>query len=152
VSAERVPQAASARLLDVWLLGRHQIAAVVATLVDFSMMVALVELMHAPPPFATLVSATAGGVTNFAMGRAWAFRARHRGSLASQAIRYALVCAGGALLNASVLGALLELTAPPYVVARAVVSIFVSVVYTYPMHTRFVFRVADDAERRGEPR
>ncbi len=138
-------RASPARLLDLWLLGRHQIAAALATAVDFGVMVALVELVNAPPPVATLLSASAGGVTNFLLGRTWAFRARHRGTFASQAVRYAVVCAGGALLNASLLGALLAVVAPPYVVARILVSFLVSVAYTYPMHTRFVFRV--EAER-----
>lgn len=144
--AEHAPQATPARLLDVVLLGRHQFAAAVATLVDFSMMVAVVELLHAPPPYATLLSAATGGVTSFVLGRAWAFRARHRGSLPSQAVRYAAVCIGGAILNASLLGAMLELGSTPYVIARVVVSLLVSVAYSYPMHTRFVFRVAAPEE------
>jgi putative flippase GtrA len=145
--AERVSPAASARLLDVWLLGRHQVAAAFATLVDFLVMVALVELLAAPPPVATLVSALAGGASNFALGRAWAFRARHRGTFGSQAARYAVVCAGGALLNASLLGAFLHVASAPYVALRVVVSILVSVAYTYPMHTKFVFRVVDEPSR-----
>ena len=136
-----------ARLLDAGLLGRHQLAAGLATLVDFAVMIALVELVHTAPPLATLISTAIGGATNFTLGRAWAFRARHRGSLASQALRYALVCAGGALLNASLLGMLLESAAMPYVVARVAVSVLVSVAYTYPMHTRLVFRVASNEAR-----
>ncbi|MBN9161193.1 MAG: hypothetical protein BGO98_07155 [Myxococcales bacterium 68-20] len=139
----------SARLLDLRLLGRHQIAAALATLVDFVSMIALVELASAAPPYATLLSATAGGITNFTLGRTWAFRDRHRGSVGSQAARYAVVCAGGALLNASVLGAVLAVSEPPYVIARAVVSILVSLAYTYPLHARFVYRVVDD--EGGEP-
>ena len=155
VSRARVERAiapagrSSARLLDLRLLGRHQIAAAVATLVDFISMIALVELAGAAPPYATLLSATAGGITNFTLGRTWAFRARHRGSVASQAARYAFVCAGGALLNASVLGAILAISEPPYIAARAVVSILVSLAYTYPLHARFVYRVVDD--EGGEP-
>lgn len=147
------PSRTSARLLDLRLLGRHQLAAAFATLVDFAMMVALVEIVGILPPTATLISATVGGIANFAVGRLWAFRARHRGSMTSQGARYALVCAGGAFVNASLLGALLALSAWPYIAARAVVSVFVSVVYTYPMHTRFVFRAvrdADDADDVGE--
>ncbi len=133
------------------LLGRHQLAAAFATLVDFAMMVALVELAHVLPPTATLISATAGGVANFVVGRLWAFRDRHRGSMLSQGARYALVCVGGAFVNASLLGALLGLVSWPYVIARAVVSLFVSLAYTYPMHTRFVFRAVQYADDGGEP-
>jgi putative flippase GtrA len=134
--------------LDLRLLGRHQIAAAAATAVDFATMIALVELAGMHPPFATVLSASAGGVTNFTLGRLWAFRSIHRGSLGSQAARYALVCAGGALLNGSFLAAVLAVVqgaSPPldsqlYVFVRAVVSLLVSLAYTYPMHARFVFR------------
>ena len=140
----------SARLFDVRLLGRHQLAAAFATLVDFATMVALVEVARVLPPTATLVSATVGGVANFTVGRLWAFRARHQGSMTSQGARYALVCAGGAFVNASLLGALLAVASWPYVVARIVVSVLVSLVYTYPLHTRFVFRAMREADDGDE--
>jgi len=146
------PARSAARLLDLRLLGRHQVAAAFATLVDFAMMVGLVELARVAPPTATLVSATIGGISNFAVSRVWAFRARHRGSVTAQGARYAVVCAGGAFLNATLLAAVLAIAAPPYVFARAVVSVLVSVAYTYPMHMRFVFAVqsADALERDRE--
>jgi putative flippase GtrA len=117
-------------------LVRHPVAAGVATLVDFVSMVALVELAHVPPPIATLLSAGVGGVTNFTIGRLWTFRVR--GPLAGQALRYALACAGGALLNAVLVAAFMGLG--PYVIVRAFVAVLVSFAYTYPMHGRFVFR------------
>jgi putative flippase GtrA len=148
--AEQASRAPAARLFDVRLLGRHQLAAIVATLVDFVTMIAIVELLFAPPPVATFFSATVGGVTNFSLGRSWAFRSRHQGSIASQATRYAIVCIGGALLNAGMLSMLLRLGDPPYIVTRVLVSALVSVAYTYPMHTRFVFRVVGDAGDAGD--
>lgn len=138
-------------LLDLRLLGRHQVAAAIATGVDFGLMIALVELARIPPAPATFLSAIGGGLTNFALSRAWAFRARHEGSLSSQAGRYAAVSLGGALLNALLLGAVLRAVQLSYVVVRALVSLAVSVLYTFPMHTRVVFRVGAKSERlRGE--
>ena len=58
---------------------------------------------------------------------------------------------GADLSDASLLGAILGLVSWPYVNARAVVSIFVSLAYTYPMHTRFVFRAVQDADDGAEP-
>jgi len=132
------------RVLDVRLFGRHQVAAVVATMADFGAMVVLVELTRLSPPSATVLSAVLGGVVNFTLARLWAFRELHRGSVASQATRYGFVSLGGALLNAGLLAIALRLgsDAVPYVLARVGVSILVSFFYTYPMHTRFVFRVA----------
>lgn len=139
----------SARLLDFRLFGRHQLAATFATLVDFAAMIALVELARATPPTATLISAAMGGVTNFTVGRTWAFRSRHRGSVTAQGTRYAIVCAGGAFLNASLLAAVLAIAVLPYVIVRAVVSVLVSLAYTYPMHARLVFRVVENSTEGG---
>lgn len=126
---------------DLRLLGRHQAAALLATCADFAIMIALVELARLAPPLATVLSAVAGGAVNFALSRAWAFRALHRGTLTGQAARYAVVSLGGALLNGAVLAAVLAVVSAPYVLARVGVSVLVSVLYTYPLHTRVVFRL-----------
>lgn len=128
-------------LVDVRLLIRHQAAALFATVVDFTSMIALVELLHVRPAYATFVSATLGGVANFSASRTWAYRSIHAGSLHSQAWRYALVSLGGALLNAVFVGVILHFVRAPYVAVRAVVAVFVSVCYNYWMHARFVFRL-----------
>lgn len=123
---------------DLALLGRHQVAAFAATAVDFTAMIAFVELAGLAPPLATILSAILGGVSNFTLSRVWAYRDRHDGAIPGQAFRYAVVSLGGALLN----GALVALlSVVPYVFARILVSALVSVLYTYPLHTRFVFRV-----------
>jgi putative flippase GtrA len=133
-----------ADLFDIGLLARHQAAAGVATAIDYAVMITLVEHAHTAPPVATLISASVGGLANFLLSRLFAFRSIHRGSVRAQAFRYGLACVGGALLNAGLL-AILLMGSAPYVLARAVVSVFVSIGYTYPMHTRFVFRaVATD--------
>ena len=123
---------------DLALLGRHQVAAFAATVVDFTAMIAFVELVGLAPPLATIFSAILGGISNFTLSRGWAYRDRHEGAMPGQAFRYAVVSLGGALLN----GALVALFFfVPYVVARVGASLLVSVLYTYPLHTRFVFRV-----------
>jgi putative flippase GtrA len=133
-----------ARLADARLLGWHQIAAALATAVDFALMIALVEAFGAPPGAATFLSALAGGVTNFNLSRAWAFRARHAGSLGGQAARYAVVSLGGAVLNGALVALAVRTTEVPYVLARVGIAIAVSLAYTYPLHTRVVFRVGEE--------
>lgn len=135
------PLAAHARVLV-----RHQVAAAIATAVDFGVMIALVEIVGMIPAAATLVSAAVGGVTNFTIARAWAFRGRHTGTMRAQLGRYFVVSLGGALLNAALLEVLLLMASPPYVVARAAVAVTVSLAYSYPAHSRIVFRVADEEE------
>jgi putative flippase GtrA len=131
------------RLFDLHLFGKHQLAAVAATAIDFAVMIALVELAKLSPPVATVAGAICGGVTNFTVGRAWAFRDLHTGSLQGQAARYAVVSLGGALLNAGLLALVLAAVSLPYVLGRVFVSAAVSALYTYPMHTRVVFRAHD---------
>jgi len=114
--------------------------------------VALVEIAGAAPPVATLPAALVGAVVNFALARNWAFRQRHHGTVGSQAIRYALVSLGGALLNAALLALILRSGDAAYPVARAVVALTVGLLYTYPLHARVVFRVAGRGafDREGE--
>lgn len=131
-----------AGLLDGGLLARHQIAALLATGVDFTTMFLLVEAARLSPPSATLVSAILGALTNFAASRLWAYRNRHDERLVAQAVRYALVALGGAMLNAFLLASVLAATEAPYGLARAAVAVGISVLYTYPLHTRVVFKVA----------
>ncbi|MDB4935682.1 MAG: hypothetical protein JWP87_2654 [Labilithrix sp.] len=128
------------RLYHLHLFGKHQLAALIATGVDFAVMIALVELAALPPPLATVIAAICGGVTNFTLARTWAFRSVHTGTLSGQAMRYAVVSFGGALLNGALVALVLAAAAVPYVLARIVVSAAVSVAYTFPMHTRIVFR------------
>jgi CDP-diacylglycerol--glycerol-3-phosphate 3-phosphatidyltransferase len=119
-------------------LVRHQLGALVATAVDFGMMVLLVEFGVLGPVAATAAGAACGAMTNLTVSRDWVFPGRRRG-IAGTSARYAAVSAGSLALNttgeALVNGAL----GTPYVLARILVSMTVSVVYNYPLHRRFVF-------------
>lgn len=133
------------------LLVRHQIAAAIGTAADFGAMIAGVQLLHLSPPVATLISAMVGGIVNFGVSRTWAFDQTHSGSLGSQAWRYAVAMVGGAALNALVLAGILAVIAMPYPFARAFVAVAVSLLYTYPVHTRLVFRVKPEPSWRSRP-
>ena len=128
-------------LLDAVLFGRHQVASIVASGLDFGVMIALVEIARLRPPIATAISAMLGGVANFVLLRVWTFRARHGGTALGQAVRYLLIAAGGALLNALLLAGVLSVSVAHYAIARIAVAVAVGVFYTYPLHTRFVFQV-----------
>ena len=122
-------------------LVRHQVGALLATAVDFGMMVLLVEAGALGPVAATAAGATCGAVTNLTVSRNWVFPVQSQ-DLARTSARYAAVSAGSLALNttgeALVNGAL----GTPYVLARIFVSVAVSVVYNYPLHRRFVFSAA----------
>jgi putative flippase GtrA len=124
----------------VWsTLGRHQLGALAATAVDFATMIALVERFHLSPVTGTAVGASLGAATNFVLGRIWVFR-QNAGHWAAQAVRYALVAAASAALNALGEHLLHDLAGLEYVRARLLVSIAVSLLWNFPMQRRFVFR------------
>src|SRR5258708_2654639 len=130
------------------MLGKHQLAAILSTAMDFTTMVLVVELLGASSVAATFLGASAGGATNFTIGRLWTFRASS-GPVGPQALRYVLVSASSAGWNAVgeyVLNVRLGLQ---YIAARALVAILVSMLWNFPLQRWFVFRGAVAAPARG---
>lgn len=120
-------------------LGRHQVGAVVATGVDFGVMIVCVEGFAWSPVAGTAVGSTLGAVTNFTLGRTWVFR-RGSGSVPGQAMRYALVSAASAAWNSFGEHLVHDLAHVRYVLARALVAFTVGLLWNFPMHRHFVFR------------
>jgi CDP-diacylglycerol--glycerol-3-phosphate 3-phosphatidyltransferase len=126
------------------VLGRHQAASALSTLVDFGTLALLVERFGVHPVAATALGALAGAVFNFTLARRWIFR-DHDGSAAAQALRYALV--SGASLGLNTLGEYVVATrlGVHYLLARALVALLVSLCWNFPMHRRVVFPRAVEA-------
>ncbi len=116
---------------------RYHISSLVATGVDFTAMIASVELLRLSPVLGTVIGAALGGVTNFLMGRHFTFRSRQR--VSGQALRYALV--SGTSLGLNALGEHLFVSFLParYVLGRILVATTVNNVWNYPMQRFFVF-------------
>jgi putative flippase GtrA len=133
------PTRSAARRAETWLLlGRHQLASLATTVVDFGTMIVVVQAFRLSPTVGTAVGAPVGGITNFALCRTWIFE-RPSGTVASQALRYAVVSAASAAWNTIGEHLATELTRVPYVLARAAVAIAVSFLWNFPMHRYFVF-------------
>jgi putative flippase GtrA len=122
-----------------WQWIRHNLAALVATAVDYTVMITLVEAFRLGPVAATAVGAFAGAATNFTLGRVFTYRATTHGTVAGQSWRYAVVSlaslgwnAGGEFLFTSVFHM-------QYLAARVVTSAIVSTAWNYPLHRFFVF-------------
>jgi putative flippase GtrA len=118
---------------------RHQLVSVLATSIDYSVMVFCVIGLCLSPVAGTALGAFFGALTSFTLGRDWVFRARD-GYLRSQAIRYAFVSVVSLCLNASGEWLLLRLQAN-YILGRIIVSIIVGIAWNYPLHRHFVFRL-----------
>jgi putative flippase GtrA len=137
--ADAAPSAAGrAGLLA--LLGRHQIASIVTTAVDFLTMTLAVELLRLSPVAGTVAGATVGAVTNFQLGRHWIYEARAHDTAATQGARYVIVSGASCALNALGEYVLCNLLGLYYLAARVIVAVTVSLCWNFPMHRYFVFK------------
>ncbi len=140
----------AAARLSAGLLSKHLVASLLATGVDFALMMLLVDLAGLGAEVATLAGALLGGITNFMLGRTWVYRAAGARAPAEQAARYAVVSAASAGLNALGEHVVLAWAGTHYAAARVVVSVLVSVAWGYPMQRYVVF--ARPTSTSGAPR
>jgi len=133
-------------------LGRHQIASVISTAVDFGTMVLVVQLLHRTPVTGTVLGASCGAVTNFQLGRHFTF-GTHSAGVGPQAFRYAMVSAASAGLNALGEYGLHDRLHLQYLSARIMVAVAVSLCWNFPLQRHFVFRAGGTpGERTPEDR
>src|SRR5262249_36633048 len=91
--------AAAAPTRTLSLLTQHQVAALIATGVDYSVMIACVSLIGLTPVVGTIFGACSGALVSFTLGRRWVFDAG-AGDVRGQALRYGLVSAVSLCCNA----------------------------------------------------
>jgi len=120
-------------------LRRSQIAAITATIVDFSSLIFLVEIGQVWYVAATAIGAFLGAVVNFLLGRHWSFAAGHD-AIHGQVVRYAAVSAGSLVLNSAGVYLLTEYFGSYYAVSKVITAVLVGLLFNFPLHRRFVFR------------
>ncbi len=123
----------------VKLLGKHQLASIVATVFDYSVMITMVSIVGLSAVQGTVIGASTGAITNFTMGRHFTFRAANRGAR-GQLIRYALVSAASLGWNALGEHLLAVVLGIHYVLARLITGTLVGFIWNFPMQRYFVFR------------
>ena len=117
-----------------------------ATVVDMTVLVVLVETMHAPVAMAAFVAAACGALVGFAWGKYLAFRDRSPLGV-RQVLRFAGVALATALLLALAMQVFAVELRVPYVLAKLICSAVVFGAWTYPAQRRFVFRRAYELVR-----
>lgn len=118
---------------------RAQIAAMLGTSVDYIVVICLTELVGVWYIYSNIAGATLGAITNFLLGRYWAFQATDD-NISNQAFRYSIVSLGSLLLNTAGLYFLTEFTPLNYVVSKMIVGLIIAVTYNYLMQKFFVYR------------
>jgi putative flippase GtrA len=122
--------------LAQWL--RHHVASIVATAVDYGVMVSCVELLRLSPVAGTALGATAGALTNFTLGRLYTYGVGS-GPVAGYAWRYAIVSGASLAWNAGGEALFHDVLGMQYLLARVLTSIVVSNAWNYPLQRYFVF-------------
>lgn len=118
---------------------KSQIAASLATALDFATVFSLVEMAHVWYVLATALGSSVGAFTNFLLNRHWSFQATHR-RWPTQAARYFAVSGTSMALRASAVYALTEAGGFHYSVSVAIASVAIGLFFNFPMHRYFVFR------------
>ena len=119
-------------------LKRSQIASLIATIVDFSCLIFLVEIGRVWYVAATATGAFSGAVVNFTLGRHWSFKA-DEDAVRGQAIRYTVVSVMSLILNSAGVYLLTDYLDIHYAVSRAITALLIGIAFNFPLHRRFVF-------------
>jgi putative flippase GtrA len=121
-----------------WQWARHHATSALSTVVDYTAMIACVELAHLGPVLATVIGAAFGSVTNFVVNRSFTYQVTNR-DVTRQVWKFALVSGASLGLNALGVYLLAPVLGLQYVIARLITSIVVSNGWNYPMLRFFVF-------------
>lgn len=118
-------------------LMRTLVAAVVATGVDFVVVVCLVSALSLSASTSTALGCVVGGFINYTINRVWTFGSRN--TRLGEASRYALVSTSSALLNSGGVAVMLLMPGLDYRIAWVLVRAAVFVGWNYPLQRDFVF-------------
>lgn len=118
---------------------KYQIAAIIATSVDFGLFFILKDIFNVYYVVATAIGAFCGAVANFIICRNWAFVAKET-KITYQIGKYIIVSAGSLLLNTLLVFILTELFQLHENYSRIITAIFVAITYNFILQKHFVFK------------
>ena len=118
---------------------RAQITAMLATAVDFIVMISLKELLGFWYLFAVIIGTLVGGLVGFLLGRNWAFISK-AAKLIKQVRKYFFVMVGSFLLNVGGVVFLVESMHIQYIIAKVIVAIIVGIGFNFVLQRYFVFK------------
>lgn len=131
---------------ELRLFSKAQLSAMTATLTDFTVSLLGATLLGGWYVWSSLAGATAGGVVNCVVNYRWVFCSQHQ-KKKYVAVKYALVWMGSIALNTLCTYALTELTRQHFILAKAVVSVAVALLWNYQLQKCFVYQNRHIVER-----
>ncbi|MEO1514140.1 MAG: GtrA family protein [Bacteroidota bacterium] len=120
-------------------LFRSQIAAAIATSLDFGLVILLTEWLGMWYVLSNALGALCGAVVSFLLGRYWAFVSL-RQKMKKQAFRYFWVALGSLLLNTLGVYLITEFSGINYVLSKVIISLTVGIAWNFVLHKYYVFR------------
>lgn len=118
---------------------RYQLVAILATGVDFVMLVFLTEIFGLWYLFSTITGATFGAITAFLLGRYWVFQSKED-KIHNQAFRYVIVAAGSVFLNSAGVYLLTDIVGLQYMISKVITAVIVGISYNYLLSRHFIFK------------
>lgn len=117
---------------------RYCLVALLATAVDFIVLIFLTEILQFWYLFSAFAGSVAGGGVGFVLARNWAFLKQDR-KLSFQALKYGIVLAASTILNIVGLYLIVEFAGYQYIISRIIAAIIIGVGFNFSMNRYFVF-------------
>ena len=122
------------------MFGRSQITSFSSTIVDYTVLYLLNEVLHFWYLVGVASGALLGAITSFILNRHWSFEAGG-GNLQRQALRYVQVAALSFGLNVGGVYAVTEICRVHYAFSVLAVSLVVGFLVNYPLYRFYVYRL-----------
>lgn len=120
------------------LFFKFQAAAIIATLVDFTVTIVLTEIVGINYLISTSTGSIIGGIVNFLLGRKWVFKADYLPA-GRQLFRYLITWAISILLNITCVIILTEFVKFNYIISKIITAVLIGITFNFSMQKRFVF-------------
>ena len=117
---------------------KAQISSLLASAVDFLLMICFVEILEVHYTLAVAVGAIGGALTNFMINRYWSFEVSDKPAQ-QQSYKYILVWIGSVLLNVSGVYLLTRFLKLDYIFSKIIVSVCVGLSFNYVLQKKYVF-------------
>ena len=124
---------------EIWVFSKAQITAQLATLTDFGVSILLYEVFGMWYVAASFIGAMTGGIINCMLNYRWVFGSDGQ-KKRYVVIKYLLVWTGSIVLNTLGTYILTELSGNYFIIAKAIVSVTVALLWNYQMQRFFVYR------------